>query len=92
MEGSLISAKTLFCLRAIFGATGIHYYTRMASLTRAWLIDLCTRQELGTFGKETFGYNSTPGCKPSLYSVGPRTTDVPNPEASTVRISVFQPL
>ena len=31
IEGSLISAKALFCLRALFGATRIHSCTRMAS-------------------------------------------------------------
>ena len=30
VEGSLISAKALLCLRALFGATWIHSYTRMA--------------------------------------------------------------
>ena len=37
---------------------------RMASLIRTRLKDVCTRLELGTFGKETFGYNCTPGWKP----------------------------
>ena len=31
IEGSLISAKALFCLRALFGATRIHSCTRKAS-------------------------------------------------------------
>ena len=61
IEGSLISAKALFCLRALFGATRIHSCTRMASLIRTRLSDLCTRREVGTFGEETFGYNCTPG-------------------------------
>ena len=43
IEGSVISAKALFCLRALFGATRIHSYTRMASLIRTRLSDLCTR-------------------------------------------------
>ena len=42
IEGSLISAKALFCLRALFGATRIHSYMRMASLIRTRLSDLCT--------------------------------------------------
>ena len=50
IEGSLVIAKALFCLRALFGARWIHCYTRMASLVRTWLSDLCTRQEEGTFG------------------------------------------
>ena len=41
IEGSLISAKALFCLRALFGATRIHFYTRMASLNRTRFSDLC---------------------------------------------------
>ena len=61
IEGSLIRAKALFCLRALFGATRIHSYTRMASLIRMRLSDLCTRREVGTFGEETFEYNCTPG-------------------------------
>ena len=56
----------------------------MASLIRTRLSDLCTRLEVNTFGKETFGYSCTPGRKPSyLCPVGPRTTDVPHPGAST---------
>ena len=39
IEGSLISAKALFCLRALFGATLIHSYTRMASWIMTRLID-----------------------------------------------------
>ena len=31
IEGSLISAKDLFCLRALFGTTRIHSSTRMPS-------------------------------------------------------------
>ena len=31
IEGSLISAKALFCLRALFGATRIHSCTRMVN-------------------------------------------------------------
>ena len=61
IEGSLISAKALFCLRALFGATRIHSCTRMASWIRTRLSDLCTRREVGTFGEETFGYNCAPG-------------------------------
>ena len=45
-EGSLISAKALFCLRALFRAMLIHSYTRMTSLIRTWLSDLFTRQEV----------------------------------------------
>ena len=41
IEGSLISAKALFCLRALFGAARTHSYTRMASLIRTRLSDLC---------------------------------------------------
>ena len=40
--GSLISAQVLFSLRAFFGATRIHSYTRMASLIRMQLSDLYT--------------------------------------------------
>ena len=70
IEGSLISAKALFCLRALFGATRIHSYARMSSLIRTQLSDLCMRREEGTFGEETFGYNCTqdenlPTCTPS---------------------------
>ena len=54
IEGSLISAQALFCLRALFGATRIHSYTRIASLIRTRLSDLYTRREEGTFGEETF--------------------------------------
>ena len=85
IEGSLTSANALFCLRALFGATRIHSYTRMASLIRTRLSDLYTRREVCNFGEETFGYKCTPGCKPSyLCPVGPRNTDVPNPRASTL--------
>ena len=52
---SLISAKALFCLRALFGATRIHSNTRMASLIRSRLSDLCTRRELGTFRGKALG-------------------------------------
>ena len=55
IEGSLISAKALFCLRALFGATRIQSCMRMASWIRTRLSDLCTRREVGTFGEETFG-------------------------------------
>ena len=58
IERSLISAKALFCPRALFGATRIYYYKRMAAMIRTRLSDLCTRQEVGTFSEETFG---TPG-------------------------------
>ena len=34
IEGSLISAKALFCLRVLFGAMRNHSYTMMASLIR----------------------------------------------------------
>ena len=34
IEGSLISAEALFCRRALFAATWIHPYTRMASFIR----------------------------------------------------------
>ena len=57
----------------------------MASLIRTRLSDLCMRREVSTFGEETFGYNYNPGSKPSyLCPVGPRTTDVPHPGASTL--------
>ena len=70
IEGSLISAKALFCLRALFGATWIHSYRRMASLIRTRLSDLCTRREVGTFGEETWGTTvpkdeNLPTCAPS---------------------------
>ena len=81
-EGSLISAKALFCLRTLFGTTRIHSYTRMAFLIGTWLSDLCTRREIGTFSEETFGYNqdeNLPTCAPS----GSQTTDVPHPGVST---------
>ena len=55
IEGSLISAKALFCLRALFGATRIQSCMRMASWIRTRLSDLCTLREVGTFGEETFG-------------------------------------
>ena len=56
----------------------------MASLIRTRLSDLCTRREVGTFGEETL-VQLYPRMKTSyLGSVGPRTTDVPNPGASTL--------
>ena len=58
IEGSLISAKALFCLfclRALFGATRIHSYTRMASLIRTRLRDLCTRREEGISARKPLG-------------------------------------
>ena len=61
IEGILISSKTLFFLRALFGATRIHFYMRMASLTRTRLSDLCMQREVDTFGQETLGYCYTPG-------------------------------
>ena len=66
IEGSLISAKALFCLRALFGATRIHSCTRMASLIRTRLSDLCTRREVGTFGEETFWVQLYPRMKTFL--------------------------
>ena len=85
IEGSLIIAKALFCLRALFSATGICSYTRMASLIRTRLSDLCMQREVGSFSEETIGYNCTPGWKPSyLCPIGPPTTDGPHPGASTL--------
>ena len=57
IEGSRISAEALICLRALYGATRIYTYTRMASLIRARLSDSCIQREVGTFGEETFEYN-----------------------------------
>ena len=70
IEGSLISANALFCLRALFGATRIHSYMRIASLIRTRLSDLCMRREEGTFGEETWGTTvpqdeNLPICAPS---------------------------
>ena len=43
------------------------------------------RREVGTLGEEKLGYSCTLGLKPSyLCPVGPRTTDVPHPGASTL--------
>ena len=39
IEGSFISAKALLSLRALFGATQIHSYTRMVSFIRTWQSD-----------------------------------------------------
>ena len=39
-RGSPMSAQALFCLRALFGATWIHSFTRMAPLIRMRLSDL----------------------------------------------------
>ena len=54
IEGILI-------LRALFGATRINFYMRMASLIRTRLSDLCMQREVDTFGEETLGYCYTPG-------------------------------
>ena len=47
IEGSRISAQVLYFLWALFGATRIHSYTRMASLIRTPQSDLfATSMEL----------------------------------------------
>ena len=64
---SLISAKALFCRRALFGAMRILSFTRMASLIRTRLSDLCTQRKVDTFGEETFRNNCTPGLVAKLF-------------------------
>ena len=70
IEGSLISAYALFFLRALFGATWIHF------LIRGWPLSFRrgrvshTRREVGTFGEETLGTTvpqdeNLPTCEPS---------------------------
>ena len=64
IEGSLLSAKVLFCLRALFGATQIHSYTRMGYLIRTRLSDLCSHfwALLGTTVPQD---ENLPTCAPS---------------------------
>ena len=70
IEGIALSVLALLCLRALFGATWIHSYRRMASLIRTRLSDLCTRREVGTFGEETLVVQLYPRMKTFLLMSG----------------------
>ena len=70
IEGSLISAQSLFSLRALFGATRIHSYSRMTSLIRTRLSDLFTREKKALSARKPLGLTlpqdeNLPTCAPS---------------------------
>ena len=73
-RGNLTSARTLFSLRALFGATRIHSYMRMASLIRTRQSDLFvvrSRKPLGTSvpQDENLSTCAPSGLEPPTYHI-----------------------
>ena len=74
IESSLISAYALFCVRALFGGTRIHSYTRMASLNRTRLSDLCRHFRRGNLRVQLYPRMKTFLLVPRRASNHQRTT------------------